>query len=39
MEKYLETLEQQVVTFYEVEPVAIRAVDGQKLFESDPYER
>ena len=38
MEKYLEVLEQKDVTVYEDELVAIRAVDGQKIIESDYYE-
>ena len=39
MEKYVEKLEQKDVTFYEDELVAVRAAEGQKLFESDHHER
>ena len=39
MEKQFETFEQRDVTFCEDELLAIRAMDGPQLFESDHYER
>ena len=39
MEKYLETLKPKDMALYEVGPAAIHAVNRQKLFESEHYER